>query len=73
MHGHLMVISGLFIAIDNSGINVFLISASIEGASHTYSRLSSRVVVGKSLWRIYRRMASTAHTVDSILAIVLSS
>ena len=28
------------VAIDNSGINVLLVSASVEGASHTYSSLS---------------------------------
>ena len=26
--------------IDNSGVTVFLVSAKVEGASHTYSRLS---------------------------------
>ena len=61
------------LCIDNSGVNVFLISASIEGASHTYSRLSCLVLVGKSLLRTYGKMDSTAYTVDSILAIVLSS
>ena len=36
--------------IDNSGMNVFLISVSVEGASNnTYSYLSCRVLVGKSL------------------------
>ena len=61
------------LAIDNSGMNVFLISSSVEGASHTYSRLSCLVLVGKSLLCIYGRMASMAYTADSILAIVLSS
>ena len=28
------------ISTDNSGVNVFLVSTSVKGASHTYSRLS---------------------------------
>ena len=57
----------------NSGENVFLISASVKGASHTYSRLSCRVLVGKSLLRMYGGTALTVYIADSILAIVLSS
>ena len=53
-------------------MNVFLVSASIEGVSHIYSCLSCRVLVGKNLLRVYGRMASMACTADSILAIVCS-
>ena len=62
-----------FVAIDNSSMKVFLLSASIESASHTYSCLSCQVMVGKSLLHVYGRTALTAYTVDCILTIVLSS
>ena len=59
------------VPIHNSGVNVYLISASVEGASHTDSRLPGLA----KAYCVYMRecMPSMAYATDFLLAIVLSS
>ena len=56
----------------DTGMNILLISASVKGASHTYSRLSLHL----SAWLVksYGNMVSVASTIDCMhmLAILLS-
>ena len=49
----------------NSGVNIFLISTSVEGVSHAYSHLSWLAKL--SLLHVYGKTFSTAHTADCIL------